>query len=101
MLWDRENLEYEASLPSNRYRVEYGIRIPNTSDKDWEDDSIGNSCPDHLDCESKSAAIKEAKNFLKDSNCSYSRVVEITAVLTCFDDSMFEWDVLEDGSIWN
>ncbi len=101
MLWDRENLEYEVDLPSNRYRVEYGIRILNTSDKDWADDSIGNSCPRVLDFESKSSAIQEAKNLLKDSNCSYSRVVEIEAVLTCFDDSMFEWDALEDGSIWN
>lgn len=101
MLWDRENLEYEQELPSNRYRVEYGLRIPNTSDKDWEDDSIEHSNMFELDYKSKAAAIKKAKSLLKESNCSHSRVVEIEAVLTCFDDSMFEWEAIEESNIWN
>jgi hypothetical protein len=101
MLWDRENLEYEQELPANRYRVEYGIKFPGTSDKDWEDDSIGNSNARSKDFNSKSAAIKKAKDLLKDSNCSYSRVVEIEAVLTSFDDSMFEWEIVDEGDHWN
>ncbi len=98
-LWDSLNNEYVSELPANRYRVESLQRAEDTSDEEWKNDSIEHSDELSLDYASKGAAIRCAKNFLEDPNCSYARVVEIEAVISEHDKRRIEW--IATCQTWN
>ncbi len=101
MIWDRENEEWTDSLPANRFRLDFGVRIPKTSKEDWDNDRIGHSSHRCEDFSTKEEAIARGEAVIKQARCSWASVSEIEAVMTPYDPRSYEWDAVDDEPIWD
>ena len=100
MLFDRENFDHHENLPTNRFRVEFGVRFAGVTNEDWVDDSIGNSSHEAKDYKTKRGAVAFAEKTANRLDVSWCSVIEIQPVITCYCDTTFGWEDI-DEFVWD